>query len=76
MGSVSHPSGLEPPTVGQPGVYIVPVDSLSAADASWTIVRRPIRAWAPHPDIDDLVYVTTEAPDTLGFLPGPVYELD
>ncbi len=50
------------------GVYLVAAAELFAAAPPWSIAGRPVRAFAPHPDIADVLYVTTEHPETLGSL--------
>lgn len=54
------------------------VDDLSegAAEPVPTVNGRPITAIAPHPHLDDLVYLTTGPPETLSFLPDPYVEID
>ncbi len=41
-----------------------------------TVNGRPITAVAPHPEFDDLLYATTEHPESLASLPDPYVELD
>lgn len=65
-------------------VFVIALDDLPQADMSATgdgvppptVNGRPITALAPHPQLDDLVYVTTGTPDALAFLPDPYVELD
>ncbi|MCK4341926.1 MAG: hypothetical protein KAY37_09415 [Phycisphaerae bacterium] len=64
------------PAVEMPGVYVLPIEVLNRYAPPWIVEGRLVRALAPHPDRDDLLYVTTEAPDTLSFLPDPGVELD
>ena len=64
---------LEPD--GMAGVYVVTADQLARQCDGGTINGRPIRAWAPHPDHAEWIYVTTEHPETLAFLPEPYLEL-
>ena len=40
-----------------------------------TIDDRPVTAIAPHPHDDDLIYLTTEHPEALAFLPDPYVDL-
>mgnify|MGYP001343352901 FL=1 len=61
---------------GMLGVYVVATVDFARYAADGRINQRPIRAWAPHPDHDDLVYLTTEHPETLAFLPDPYVEVD
>ena len=58
------------------GIYVVPIEELNKYAPPWFIEGRPIRAMAAHPEYDDLVYLTTEAPDSLAFLPGQYVEFD
>ena len=65
-------------------VFVIALDDLHQAEISDsghglappTVNGRPITALAPHPQLDDLVYVTTAAPDALAFLPDPYVELE
>lgn len=57
-------------------VYVVPIDELHKYAPPWFIEGRPIRALAAHPERDDLVYLTTDAPDSLAFLPDHYVELE
>ena len=50
------------------------IDACSAGPLS--IRGRRVTAIAPHPEADDLFYVTTGHPETLAFLPDPYVELD
>lgn len=61
--------------VAAPGVFLVPVDLLRRYGPPWFIDDRPVRAWAPHPDRDDVLYLTIEHPETLAFLPDPYVDL-
>ncbi len=60
---------------GMAGVYVVAGTELTKQGGTATVNGRPIRAWAPHPEHADLVYVTTEHPETLAFLPEPYIEV-
>lgn len=54
---------------GFPGVYVVP-RLVFDLDADIHFVNGlPISAFAPHPVVDDLLYVTTGHPESLSFLP-------
>ncbi len=64
---------LEPD--GMAGVYVVTEAELAKPGGNGTINGRPIRAWAPHPEHADLIYVTTEHPETLAFLPEAYREV-
>ncbi len=65
-------------------VFVIALDDLPHAEISATgdglppptVNGRPITALAPHPQLDDLVYVTTGPPDALAFLPDPYVELE
>ena len=65
-------------------VFVIAMDDLPQTDLSATgdgvppptVNGRPITAVAPHPQLDDLVYVTTGPPDALAFLPDPYVELE
>ena len=65
-------------------VFVIALDDLPQAEISATgdglapptVNGRPITALAPHPQLDDLVYVTTGTPDALAFLPDPYVELE
>lgn len=61
---------------GLNGVFIVPIGAIDIDRGPWSIRGRRVRAIAPHPDDDDLFYVTTRHPETLAFLPDPYLELD
>ncbi len=61
-------------TVAAPGVYLLTVETLQKHRPPWLIDDRPVRAIAPHPDRDDLLYLTVEHPETLAFLPDPYVE--
>jgi hypothetical protein len=57
------------------GVYLAPSVLLDEPRSAWLIDGRPVRAIAPHPERDDVVYLTTESPELLDFLPDPALEL-
>lgn len=66
-------------------VFVLSIDEFPATDllrleddtlAIPTVNGRPITAIAPHPDLDDLVFVTTGPPDALAFLPDPYLEVE
>jgi hypothetical protein len=57
------------------GVYAVPMQHFDLDALPATIGGRPITAIAPHPRNEDLLYVTTEHPETLAFLPDPYVDL-
>jgi hypothetical protein len=61
-------------------VYLIPAVELSETslldDAPPTVNGRPVTAVAPHPELDDLTYVTTGHPESLSFLPDPYVEFD
>ena len=57
-------------------LFVVGDSSEMAGEPPPTVNGRPITAVAPHPDLDDLVYVSTGPPDTLSFLPDPYVEID
>ena len=69
------PAQLSEP-VGMPGVYLVPAAVLRQYALPWFVAGRPVRAWAPHPDRDDVLYLTIEHPACLAFLPDPYVELE
>jgi hypothetical protein len=62
------PAGLD-------GVYVVPIQNFDLDALPATINGRPITALALHPNDENLVYVTTEHPETLAFLPDPYIDL-
>jgi hypothetical protein len=70
------PTGNKLEPVGMAGVYVVSPTDLARCAPDGRINGRPIRAWAPHPEHDELIYVTTEHPETLAFLPEPYIEVD
>ncbi len=65
-------------------VFVIALDDLPQPEISATgdglalptVNGRPITALAPHPQLDDLVYVTTGTPDALAFLPDPYVEIE
>ena len=66
-------------------VFVISIDEFPALElpqwvdgtlATATVNGRPITAVAPHPDLDDLVFVTTGPPDSLSFLPDPYVEIE
>jgi hypothetical protein len=70
------PTGNKLEPAGMIGLYVVPTADFVRYAAAGRIDERPIRAWAWHPEHDDLIYVTTEHPETLAFLPEPYIEVD
>nr|QDY92652.1 hypothetical protein fos2004AM_00021 [uncultured Planctomycetota bacterium] len=76
MGDVASPSGEPFEPAGMQGVYLVPIELLEQHTLPWFINGRPVRAWAPHPEHEDLLYLTTEHPELLSFLPEPYVEAD
>lgn len=73
LGSVALDDFAQP--AGMAGVYLLPREEFDWDSGPPTIDERPVTAVAPHPDADDLLYLTTEHPETLAFLPDPVVEL-
>lgn len=59
----------------QPRVYLVAVAEIDPGGPPLLIDGRPVTAVAPHPEREDLVYLTTDVPETLDFLPDPITEL-
>jgi len=57
------------------GVYIVAMQYIDLENLPATIDDRPVTAIAPHPHDDDLIYLTTEHPEALAFLPDPYVDL-
>ncbi len=66
-------------------VFVISIDEFPVMDllrleddtpAMPTVNGRPITAIAPHPDLDDLVFVTTGPADALAFLPDPYVEIE
>jgi len=76
MAGITPPGGgrLEPAGAG--GVFVLPVEELNKYALPWVIDDRPVRALAPHPDRDDLVYLTIEHPEVLAFLQTPITEIE
>ena len=62
--------------VSRQDVFAVDDLSEAAAQPAPTVNGRLITAVAPHPHLDDLVYLTTGPPETLSFLPDPYVEID
>ena len=60
---------------GSDGVYVVAIEKIDLDALPAMIGDRPITALAPHPNHDDLVYLTTGHPETLAFLPEPYVDL-
>jgi len=61
---------------GLAGVFVVPLGAVDLDAGPLSIRGRQVTAIAPHPEADDLFYVTTGHPETLAFLPDPYVELD
>ena len=57
------------------GVYLVPTSALNPDDRVYFIDGRPVTAIAPHPTLADMLYMTTEHPDLLSFLPDGYVEV-
>lgn len=76
MGGISFEQGELPEPAGMPGVYLLPIELLRQYPPPWLIDDRPVRAWALHPERDDLLYLTTEHPESLAFLPDAYVEVD
>ena len=78
------PSEIQAEPVVDADVFVIALEELPQAEISEigdglgppTVNGRPITALAPHPQLDDLIYVTTGAPDALAFLPDPYVELE
>ena len=60
---------------GVAGVFLTDTRALAGQPYPWLIDGRPVRALAPHPQQPDLVYLTTEHPETLAFLPDEYTEI-
>ena len=60
---------------GTRGVYIVAIQNLDLDALPAMINGRPVTAIAPHPRDEDRLYVTTEHPEALAFLPDPYMDL-
>jgi hypothetical protein len=58
------------------GVFLVPLGVLELDVGPLSVQGRRVTAVAPHPEADDLLYVTTGHPETLAFLPDPYVELE
>jgi len=56
-------------------VYVVPMGVLDLDAGPLSVQGRRVTAVAPHPEADDLLYITTGHPETLAFLPDPYVEL-
>ena len=61
---------------GLAGVFVVPLGAIDLDAGPLSLGGRSVTAIAPHPQADDLLYVTTDHPETLSFLPDPYLELD
>jgi len=60
---------------GLASVFVVPLGAVDLDAGPLSIRGRRVTAIAPHPEADDLFYVTTGHPETLSFLPDPYVEL-
>ena len=60
---------------GPRGVYIIAIQDFDLDMLPAVIHGRPITALAPHPRQENLLYITVEHPETLGFLPDPYIDL-
>lgn len=76
MAGIASPTGKPFEPTGTADVYVLPIELLLRYAPPWIINDRPVRAWAPHPERDDLVYVTTDDPERLALLPEAYVELD
>ncbi|MBL8879823.1 MAG: hypothetical protein JNG88_11950 [Phycisphaerales bacterium] len=56
------------------GVYVVPLAYIDPTADIYFVEGRVVTAIAPHPTVDELVYVTTGHPATLSFLPDEYFE--
>jgi hypothetical protein len=61
---------------GAAGVYVAAADDIAAIGGRMTIGGRRVTAVAPHPRIDDLVYLTIGHPESLAFLEDDYVEVD
>jgi hypothetical protein len=68
LDTYAQPSGFH-------GVYAVAMRHFDLDALPATIEDRPITAVAPHPRNEDMLYVTTEHPEVLAFLPDPYVDL-
>ncbi len=69
LDSVVQPEGIE-------GVYVVATLDVDLEALPLSIGGRKVTAVGPHAVVDDLLYLTTEHPETLSFLPDPYIELE
>lgn len=76
MGFITSPDGGRRAPQLRPGVFIIPTRLLALSDPPWFVDGRRVVALAPHPNLEDHVFVTTEAPEALAFLPDLYVELD
>jgi len=60
---------------GMNGVYLIALQDIDLDALPALIGERPITAVAPHPRDPDLLYVTTQHPESLAFLPDPYVDL-
>ena len=60
---------------GWHGVYVLALQDIDLDALPATIDGRPVTAFAPHPNDENLLYVTTEHPEALSFLPDPYVDL-
>lgn len=58
------------------GVYVAPREHVVVNGSPATIDGRPVTAVAPHPRDEQMVFVTTENPEMLGFLPDGYWVID
>lgn len=59
---------------GTHDVYIIPRVYIDPDADIFFVNGRPVTAFAPHPAVDDLLYLTTGHPETLSFLPDDYWE--
>lgn len=60
---------------GSSGVFVVPLVYIDPTADLYFVEGRAVTAIAPHPTVDELVYVTTGHPAMLGFLPDDYFEI-
>lgn len=60
---------------GMSGVYLTALRNIDLDALPAVIAGRPVTALAPHPHEEELIYLTTDHPETLAFLPDPYLDL-
>ena len=60
---------------GTPGVFLVALGAVDFDEGPLMINGDRVVALAPHPDLEDLLYLTTTHRDALAFLPDVVLDL-